>query len=338
MRSFLEKRWFLLLLITGLAIAWFQPAWLAWTELIDPRFIVAPALFLTAWSLESRSLYRTLLRPWPALWASFVSYSFLPGVAYLAGRLLDSEDFRVGLLISASVPCTLVAALVWTRLAGGNEATALLVIMITTCTSWLATTAWLSFGVGTAVALDSLGLMRSLFVVLVVPVGLGQGLRAVPLLAATADRYRTALGVVARLLVLIIILKAATDVLARLGPSVAEGLAVGAILSTLAACLGTHLLALTTGFWSGRALGFERADCIAIAFSCSQKTLPVALFLFDAYFQDAYPLAVVPMVFYHVGQLIVDTFIADEMKRHALQQQPLITSPPPPSPPFCRSR
>ena len=50
---------------------------------------------------------------------------------------------------------------------------------------------------------------------------------------------------------------------------------------------------------------------MAIAFAGSQKTLPVALFLFHAYFKDQYPLAVVPLAFYHVGQLVVDTFVAD---------------------------
>jgi sodium/bile acid cotransporter 7 len=329
MRSFLQKRWFLLLISAGVLVAWFQPGWLAWTRAIDPRLVVAPALFLTAWTLDSRSLYRTLLRPWPALWAAALSYTLLPATAYLAGGLLASPDFRVGLLISASVPCTLASAMIWTRLAGGNEATSLLVILLTTCTSWLVTTAWLAFGVGAVVAVDSGSLMRSLFVVLVVPVGLGQALRAVPRCAAAADRHRIALSVVSRLLILVIILKAATDVLARLGPSVSQGLAVGSIVLAAVVCLGTHLFALAAGFWSGRALRFERGDCIAIAFSCSQKTLPVALFLFDAYFRDDYPLAVVPMVFYHVGQLVVDTFIADEMGRYTLSGGQIANVPSP---------
>jgi hypothetical protein len=36
----------------------------------------------------------------------------------------------------------------------------------------------------------------------------------------------------------------------------------------------------------------------------------VALFLLKGYFRE-YPLAVVSLLFYHVGQLVVDTFVAD---------------------------
>ena len=46
-----------------------------------------------------------------------------------------AADVRIGLILVASVPCTLSTAVLWTRLAGGNEATALLTAMGTTCIS-----------------------------------------------------------------------------------------------------------------------------------------------------------------------------------------------------------
>jgi len=87
-------------------------------------------------------------------------------------------------------------------------------------------------------------------------------------------------------------------------------------------CLGIHLAALAGGFWSSRALRFDRPSQIAVAFACSQKTLPVALVLFD-YFKERYPLAVVPMVLYHLGQLFVDTFIADGLAGRPLREAEL---------------
>src|SRR5213076_147300 len=135
----------------------------------------------------------TLLRPWPALWALVISYGLLPAAAWLIGPLLGLDDFRIGLLIIASVPCTLASAVIWTRLSGGSEATALLIVLLTTATSWLATTAWLAFGTGAAVVLDVADMMRGLFLVLVVPVGLGQLLRLSGRLARSADRHRTAI-------------------------------------------------------------------------------------------------------------------------------------------------
>lgn len=315
MRSFFQKRWFLLLLIAGGLVVWLRPEWLGWVRWIDPRAAIAPALFFTAWGLPSRSLLRAILRPAPALWATAISYGVLPAGAWLAGFLLHGEDLRVGLLVIAAVPCTLASALLWTRFAGGNEATALLVILLTTCTSWLATTAWLSAVVGADVQINSASMMSGLFLVLVLPVGLGQGLRLSARLAQLAETHRVALGVASRLLIFVILLKAALDVLDRLGGEEST-LTAGPLALAAVICIGVHTLALGFGFASSRLVGFGRAEAIAVAFSCSQKTLPVALFLFDSYFKTAYPLAVVPMVFFHVGQLVVDTFIGDEMSRH----------------------
>jgi sodium/bile acid cotransporter 7 len=71
------------------------------------------------------------------------------------------------------------------------------------------------------------------------------------------------------------------------------------------------LLALVGGIWTGKLFRFDRASRIAIGFAGSQKTLPVSLALWELYFKQ-YPLAVVPLLFYHAGQLIVDTFVADQ--------------------------
>jgi len=73
-----------------------------------------------------------------------------------------------------------------------------------------------------------------------------------------------------------------------------------------------HLAVLLFGMWSSKGLGFDRGNQIAVGIAGSQKTLPVSLILFDAYFTH-FTLAVIPMVFYHFGQLIADTFIADRL-------------------------
>jgi predicted Na+-dependent transporter len=49
-----------------------------------------------------------------------------------------------------------------------------------------------------------------------------------------------------------------------------------------------------------------------VAFAASQKTLPVGLVLYDQYFREEYPFAVMPVLAYHVGQLLVDTVFAKQ--------------------------
>jgi len=182
--------------------------------------------------------------------------------------------------------------------------------LLATGTSWLATTAWVVLGTGTLVAVDIGGMVRDLLLLLILPVACGQALRSVPVLARWTVRWRVLLGVVSQLLVFSVILKAAVEVFERLRQDDAAPLrwSDGVLVAIL--CLGIHLGAFAGGFWSSKGLCFDRPSQIAVAFSCSQKTLPVALLLFE-YFKEKYPLAVVPMVLYHVEQLLVDTFLAD---------------------------
>jgi sodium/bile acid cotransporter 7 len=310
MYSFLARRWFLVLLCGGVGLACVRPEMVrpavAW---LPPRGVVAVALFFMAWGLDSRSLYRAAARPGPALWALAVSYGALPLLARFAGALLPSPpDLALGLLLIASVPCTLASAQLWTRLAGGNEAVALLVVLLTTATSWLATTLWLLAAAPVPAVSRPADLIGNLFVVLIGPVVAGQLARLIPGMAEAAVRYKPPLSAAAQLLVLSVILKAAVDV-----PACLPELTALAVPATLLACAGTHLAALALGLWGGRAWHFARADCVAVAFACSQKSLPVGLSLFQEFYHAGYPLAVLPLAFYHVGQLVLDTFIAEQM-------------------------
>ena len=324
MLRLLERSWFLLALSLVAALAGIAPQGFAWAAHIDARFIVAPALFLMGWTLPSRSLGRVLIRPWAALWAMAISYGALPALAWVIGALLPVDDFRIGLLIMACVPCTLASAILWTRMASGDDATTLLVVLLTTATSWLITPALLVLLTGTAVAVDVQAMMMELLITLVLPVGLGQLCRAPHALARFASHYRRLLSIFSQILILLILLKAAVFLSLRLRAesSLPGLLALGLLVG---ACLGVHLAALSIGLWTSGWLGFGRAVRVAVAFACSQKTLPVALLVFERYF-PRYPLAVVPLVTYHFGQLLVDTFIAQRLHRTAVHPpaQPVV--------------
>src|SRR5437763_11842322 len=124
MKPFLARHWFLLALLGGLVVAGvFHAALLAPVALLDERCVIGVALFLMAVGLEARSLGRAVWFPWPALWAVLISYAVLPPLAAAVGQLMPGrDDYRLGFLIMASVPCTLASAIVWTRRAGGNAA------------------------------------------------------------------------------------------------------------------------------------------------------------------------------------------------------------------------
>lgn len=330
MLEFVRKRWFFLMLTGSGVLVVSRPAWLSWTVYIEPRWLVATTLLLAALCMEGGRLLNAVARPLPVLWAAGFSYGVTPFFAWSLGHLL-LPDFRIGLLIIACVPCTLGSAIVWTRLAGGNEATALLVIVLTTSTCWLATPLLLSSILGAEVALDPSGLMLGLFLALVVPLAIGQLLRRSIWVVQRVREWRKPIGVLTQITVLLVILKALVEARSRLLVH-PETISLFSAIAVCMLCLSAHLYALYAGYWTSRAAGFSVGDQVAIAIAGSQKTLPVALMLFDRSFRQ-YPLALVSILVYHVGQLVLDTFIAEHWNgRHSSLERKQTSMEMPPAP------
>jgi solute carrier family 10 (sodium/bile acid cotransporter), member 7 len=323
------KRWFLLAVLLGFAIVWFWPGAMGWTTAVQPRLVIPLALFLIAWTMDSQRLFSAVRKPGPALLAVAIGFTLPPLVAWGSGTLLPLADLHIGLLICACVPCTLASAVIWTRLAGGDEAQALLASFASSGLSWLVTPAWLAATTGNRITLDLPSMMLDLAGTLLLPVVLGQAARAVPLLGRLAAKRRRLLGIVSQLLVLAIMFRAAFEVAGMIR---AEGSDLGALalVLTIALCLGNHLIALAAGWWGAGWLGVARPARMAVAFAGSQKTLPVSLMLWQLYY-PGYLLAVVPLLVYHAGQLIVDTFIADRWANRASQASPEKATPPAPA-------
>src|SRR5438445_258534 len=190
MSAFLGKHWFLLALTLGVGATLLWPGEMDHvTRYWEPRVAVAFALFLMAWTMPTHSLIAEARQPYASLWAVVLSYGLVPAAAWLLGYLAP-KYVQIGLILVASVPCTLSSAVLWTRMAGGNEATALLTVMGTTFTSWFLTTAWLYWLTGAQVKLDIVDMMVKLVVTLILPVVAGQTLRLLPICVRLADRHK----------------------------------------------------------------------------------------------------------------------------------------------------
>jgi sodium/bile acid cotransporter 7 len=147
----------------------------------------------------------------------------------------------------------------------------------------------------------------SLAVLVVLPIIAAQMLRLAAPLGRWATAQKIPLGVLAQTGILTMVFLGAIQTGIKLS---ASGLSAVWIDLTvmLVAVVGIHLAALGLGIVASRLAGFAREDAIAVGFAGSQKTLMVGL---EACAQLG--ITILPMVAYHVGQLLADTVVAQRL-------------------------
>lgn len=326
MRAFLKEHWFLtslaMLIALGMTLGFLGHAESAKavTDWLNPRWITAGVLFLMAFSLNSDHLTAAFRAPVPVVIASLVNLGLVP----LAGRLLlplqQCHDFRVGLMIAVSVPCTTAAASVMTRKARGNDAVSLLATIATNLSCFIVTPLWLRWGTAADVRLSTGELMLNLLQAVLVPTVAGQALRQFRRAHDFAVRHKPAIGVAAQVLIEVMVVTAALSAgnalhdmrLEGSGGAVAPRITPLAVAIVWGSCVAIHVGALWTGWSLARAAGGARSSAAAVAFAGSQKTLPIGIYVADL-FTDTLPFAMFPMLLYHASQLFLDTWLASRM-------------------------
>lgn len=317
MKSFLAKKWFLIGLVSaisgGIIYGWQLPDRIdGITEFVHPRWLTGLVLFLMSVTLDSRQLHASYRAPAPVMLAVGLNYLVVPAAAWGLMSLQMSEDFRYGLMIAGSVPCTMAAASVWTRKAKGNDAISLLVTMSTNAMCFAVTPLWINLAIPAGAAhLDAWDMVRRLVEAVLIPCAAGQLLRRIGVIADFATRAKTGLGGVAQCLVLVLVLFAAL----KSGRNLSETntrVSLIAVAVVWGSCVAIHVTVLCAGRYFSGKLGFTDADGKAVAISGSQKTLPIGVYIAtDPTMFGAFPFAVFPMLMYHASQLFVDTAIAE---------------------------
>ena len=327
MLEFAKRRWFLISLLTlissGLVIgSQSSPDSVeSFKSLVPTRPLTAFVLLLMAFSLNSKQLKASFKAPTPVIWACLVNFGLLPIMGVFLMRFQLTPDFRIGLMIAATTPCTLAAASVWTRKAGGNDAVSLLTTLVTNTACFALTPFWLNFGTSQSASLDAGYLAQRLVLVVLLPTLLGQALRLPKKASEFATKNKTPIGVVAQSCILLLVF------LSALGGGVQLqkadiGTQLTAVLLVWACCVVMHVVALAVAWFGGGLFGFERKDRIAASFAGSQKTLPIGVYLATdpEVFGGAavaggvaVPFAVFPMLMFHASQLFVDTIVADRL-------------------------
>lgn len=322
MAQFLRQRWFLIALAIVLLVGYTQAIHLepvarqSWLR----RGIVATVMFLMSLPMGMGTMVKALRNPAPALLASVLNFGLAPLVAWMFSLMLTG-DMAVGMLVAGATPCTLASAAVWTRRAGGNDAVALLVTLITNLSCFVVTPLWLYATTGHQIQgeqVDPWQMVLKLLLLVVTPILLAQMLRLYGPMGDWATRHKLGLGVMAQIGVLSMIS------LGIIGAGLETKSQIAALLNwnklaMVVAVMTMHLGLLALGFRLAMFLRMKREDSIAVGISGSQKTLMVGLQVAVEEFPNT--LALLPIVVYHVGQLLADTVIADRWRQNGEQAE-----------------
>ncbi|GIW95244.1 MAG: transporter [Pirellulaceae bacterium] len=305
----LLRNWFLALLIGSLVsgcLLWrraepvLEHGWLR-------DGVVAGVLFVMALPLDASTIWQAIRYPWASLLAASVNMGTVPLMAWAVAYFFPN-DLRDGLLVAAATPCTLASASVWTRRAGGNDAVSLIVTVVTNLLCFLLTPFWLWITGGHQWVADSVsfsGLGRTLALLVVLPMALAQLLRLIPRIGRWSTLRKIELNTLAQMGILVMVFLGSVQMGRMLSGATVTFLALS-VVATVAAVVSIHLAAFGIGMLLGGWMGLSRADRIAVGFAGSQKTLMVGVRV-----SMELGASILPMVAYHIAQLILDTLLVD---------------------------
>ncbi|HMO15947.1 MAG TPA: bile acid:sodium symporter [Pirellulaceae bacterium] len=266
-------------------------------------------MFLMAWSLETKEVWKSFWRPQAPILASLLNLGLMPLLAWPMTLAL-SEDWGIGVIAAAATPCTLAAASVWTRRAGGNDITSLMTTVITNAVCFLVTPFWIwAFTARQTSGLSALDMISKLFLLVVLPMLLAQLSRGNRSVATWATNNKFKLSIIAQIGILVMVLVGAVQTMLNLHEAIDHNFWLQLIW--LAMLMGAlHFTVLFSGIWLSAKLGFPRSDQIAVGISGSQKTLLVGLTT-----SLEMGISVLPIVVFHTVQLIGDTPVADWFRK-----------------------
>ena len=330
MIGFLRRHWFLLGLLAAVVVAllardtilWLDPTETARERLRD---LIVVLIFLAIGATLPTELIVSQLSNWRVhLTIQLFVFLIVPVSMYAVVSLLMgvtkgailSEALVAGLFAVAVLPTTGSSCVVFTQAAGGNVVSATANAALSNILGIVVSPALLSLmlgGRGNWLPASQLAAVFSgLAVRMLLPLIGGQlGRRLFPEWVGLVDRRlknATSVGIV-----LVVFLSASTAIdeglLSNLGGQTIVAIAVLGLF---------HVALLPTAWQVASKLRFSEGDRVAVVFTSTQKTLALGAPLLSLYFADR-PVflasALLPLVFYHLWQLIVAGFVRSAVTR-----------------------
>ena len=322
MKNFLSNYWFFIGIAIVSGVAFNFPVIgiqiKQWHLLKAGIFI---AFLITGLQMETGAIINEIRNFKPISAAIFSSLVLVPILVYGLGNffLKNNPDFWVGICIIAVVPVTIASGTVLTEIGRGNIPLSLFICVATNFLSifTIPVTLNLLLHFGHSIDLPMLKMIKSLFMIVMLPTLLGQILR-IKISTAIAP-FKKHFSIFSQLIVLLIIFNAVASSADRIYP-----LGVKIMFMFLFMIL-LHGIILLMNFAISRLIRLNRPSTTAFTIHTSQKTLTVCYIVWAGYFSASFPLALIPAIAYHLTQMMMDTILAHHFRAAAEMD----TDPPP---------
>ncbi|MFG3043692.1 bile acid:sodium symporter family protein [Streptomyces sp. NPDC048202] len=229
---------------------------------------------------------------------------------------LLTQPLYQGLLFLTLVPSTIQSSIAFTSIARGNVPAAICAGSFSSLVGILVTPLLASVLLGNSGGGFSADSLLKIVLQLLVPFLAGQLLRR--WIGGFVAKHKKVLGLVDRGSILLVVYTAFSEGMAQGIWHQVSAPRLGALLLVEAVLLAV-MLALT--WYGARALGFGRADRIAIQFAGSKKSLAAGLPMASVLFGAHASLAVLPLMLFHQLQLMVCAVIA-KRRAHDPEEPP----------------
>jgi len=327
-RAFTQKNSFLLGMATAVMFAKLFPSLgvnggVMKPELFIGKFGVTMIFLLSGVSLELselKSAVANIKLNGMVQAGSFLAWPFLVGVPLTTAlkKLLPNflpKALMEGILILTCLPTTVNMCVLLTGAAGGNVAASLANAVMGNMMGIFVTPALLMYFFGTAIELPFLNMVLKLCNKVLVPVAVGQVLRATPAKHFFVNNKKAFKSLQEFILIGLVWNAFCNAFTKGLGIEFSHGLFLLGLLSSL------HLgsFAVLYKLFKSKLVNFSNADAIAATYCTSHKTLAFGLPLLNTIFEGNPNLAAycAPVMFIHPLQLLLGSLIASKIKEES---------------------
>lgn len=303
-------------ILTALVLAWFFPgpgillAELKLSSLLIIFIFFLQGTVITGGMIKDKSQLARFM-----IWGILVSQVLGPLAGFTMMSFLGWDaDFYLGFLLMCCMAPTLVSGVVLATKAGGDPESAVFLTVSINLLAVVAIPLNLMWSAGAVVKIDQWGLLQTLVVMVLLPSLVGWLVRRQRPAWVEQGRSLIQYGPVVALAV-VIYLSMAVQVERVKG---IEALQMAGILWP---ALAVHIVLLAAGYWGARHLfSIAEPTCRSLAIVCSQKTLPMAVAVWAVTFAHSHPLAIIPPLAFHFGQIVFDGVLAARWKRVSLSK------------------